>query len=557
MSLVRRRMSFRVLDFGCCRRDPPSPALTLAGTPDLVKNSLVTLLTPLVLTPFATGADPVPLGPEFVATSVTANVQKQPRVACDDDGNFVYVYSKWNVYARRFDRDGTPLGNDFLVNQTNNGGEQDETWVAVDPTGGDYMIAWSDRNGGDSFEMGIGGRFYRANGTPYGGEFFINTHTQFSQFDPRIAFTRTGRVIVAWTDAGADGSAGAFGRIFLPDGTPLTGEILLNQPSTFTQIQPDVASDGAGNFVATYVDASGKYGEPRQILARRFDANGVPLGNEFLVNTVSAGMQRYPSVACGAAGDFVIAWHDESGNDGSGFGVFARAFHPNGTPKGPQFTLSNTTVGDQKIPLVECDYVGNFIASWEDWSSGDSDAKARRFDKDAVPLGSEFTLHAPGKPGHQMWQTVALSQSGQRIIASWFDTNSDAYARIFDVPTFTPDVTPTLGQTTTFTFDIPGVGGQPYIFLPSLSTGGIPVNDGRTLGLGFDPLLLFAVQFPTSSLFNGLAGTLDATGGGSAQFIVPNDAAALGVAVSFALVTYVGTPHDLRYLGDSRTYVLQ
>src|SRR5690606_8256423 len=139
------------------------------------------------------GADPVPLGPEFVATSDTANVQKQPRVACDDDGNFVYVYSRWNVYARRFDRDGTPLGNDVLVNPTKNGGEQDETWVAMHPTTGDYVVAWSDRHGGDGFQMGIGARFFRADGTPYAPEFFVNLHTDQSQFDPRIAYSRNGR----------------------------------------------------------------------------------------------------------------------------------------------------------------------------------------------------------------------------------------------------------------------------------------------------------------------------------------------------------------------------
>ncbi len=523
-------------------------------------SALAPLLAPLFtasLSAPAGAADPIPLGPEFVATSLTANVQKQPRVACDDDGNFVYVYSRWNVYARRFDRDGTPLSNDTLVNPTNNGGEQDETWVAVHPTTGDTCLAWSDRHGGDGFQMGIGGRFLRADGTAYGPEFFLNTHTDQSQFDPRIAFARNGRAVVAWTDAGLDGSAGAYGRIFLADGTPLGPEFLLNQPSTFTQIQPDVACDAQGNFVAAYVDASGKYGEPRQILARLFDADGVPLGNEFLVNTVSAGMQRYPSVARGAAGDFVIAWHDESGNDGSGFGVFARAFHPDGTPKGPQFTLSTTTAGDQRIPLVECDFVGNFVASWEDWSSGDADAKARRFDVDANPLGGEFTLHAAGKPGNQTWQTIALSQSGQRIVASWFDSNGDAYARLFDVPYFTPDQAPTLGQTTTFAFDVPGVGGQPYLFLPALTTTGIPLADGRTLGLGFDPLLLFGVQFPNTSVFTGLAGTLDGAGGGSAQFHVPSDAAAFGVPVSFALVTYVGTPNDLRLLSDVRTYVLR
>ena len=505
----------------------------------------------------ATAGDAVPLGPPFVATSDTPHVQGQPRVSCDDDGNFVYVYSRGEIYGRRFDRDANPLSNDVQLNPTKVHGTQDETWVALDPITGDYATAWSDRNGGDGFEMGIGGRFFAADGTPYGGEFFLNVHTDFSQFGPRIAFARTGRVVVAWTDAGADGSAGAFARIFERDGTPVTGEILLNQPSTFTQIQPDVACDRDGNFVAAYVDASGAYGEPRQILGRLFDADGVALGPEFVVNDVPDGMQRYPSVARGADGDFVVAWHDQSANDGDGFGVFARCFEADGTPKGTQFVLSNTTAGDQQIPIVACDWVGNFIAVWEDWSGANADAMGRRFDVDGNPLGPEFHLHAVDEPGHQSWVTPALSQSGQRIVTSWFDSDTDAYARQFEVEVFTPSPAPTIGAATTFTLDVPGVGGDAYLFLPSLSTGGIPVTDGRVLGLGFDPLLTYALTFPDSPIFTGLAGTLDASGGGSATFQVPNDAAAQGVSVSFALITWDGAPTNVGFVSDPRTYVIQ
>jgi len=518
---------------------------------------LLTLSIAATLASATRAADPVPLGPPFVATSDTPHVQGEPRVSCDDDGHFVYVYSRGEIYARRYGLDGTPLSNDVQANPTKVHGTQDEAWVSLDPITGDYAVAWSDRNGGDGFEMGIGGRFFAADGTPYGAEFFLNVHTDFSQFDPRISFARTGRVVVAWTDAGADGSAGAFARIFERDGTPVTGEILLNHPSTFTQIQPDIACDRDGNFVAAYVDASGAYGEPRQILGRLFDADGLALGPEFVVNDVPDGMQRYPSVASGANGDFVVAWHDQSGTDGDGFGVFARCFAADGTPKGTQFVLSNTTAGDQQIPIVACDWVGNFVAVWEDWSGADADVMGRRFDVDGAPLGAEFTLHAPAEAGHQSWATVALSQSGQRIVTSWFDSDTDAYARLFEVPVFTTSPSLSLGTSSTFTLDVPGVGGDSYLFLPSLATSGIAVAGGRTLGLAFDPLLLFAASFPESTLFSGLAGKLDSSGGGTATFHVPSDAVVQGVAVSFALLTWDGQPDGVDFVSDSETYVIQ
>ena len=43
--------------------------------------------------PAARAGDLVPLGPEFVVTSLTANTQKQPWMACRDNGDFVLSYS--------------------------------------------------------------------------------------------------------------------------------------------------------------------------------------------------------------------------------------------------------------------------------------------------------------------------------------------------------------------------------------------------------------------------------------------------------------------------------
>ena len=114
--------------------------------------------------------------------------------------------------------------------------------------------------------MGVGGRFYAANGTPYGQEFILNTQTQFSQFEPHAAYSPTGRVMAVWTDAGVDGSAAAIGRIFDRFGNPITGEILLNEPNTFTQINPTVCCDRDGNWKVAFEDASGSTGAPREIL---------------------------------------------------------------------------------------------------------------------------------------------------------------------------------------------------------------------------------------------------------------------------------------------------
>ncbi len=519
---------------------------------------IATVLAPSIAVCVA-AADLQPLGPEFVVTSLTNHHQNQPWVECDDDGNFVISYSLGDVFGRILDRDGNPLTNDFVVNPTLFSGTQDESFVTVDKITGDFMICYSDRHGNDGYQMGIAGRFYRADGTPYGPEFIFNTHTDFSQFEPHACFAPTGKVLVVWTDAGTDGSAGVIGRLFDRTGEPLTGEVLINEPNTFTQINPNVACDRNGNFVVAYVDASGFYGQPREILARRVDPDGNPIGAEFNVNTTHAGMQRVPMVAVDHDGDFTIVWQDESGNDGNGWGVFARMYDKNGTPKGPDFSVCSDPTGNQSDPYVSMDYVGNFIVTWVDDATGSFDVQARRFDRNGVPLGPDFTVHQPAKPNGQTYPKVVVSQSGQRFIGVWYDFDSDTYARLFELPAIQADQNPTIGQTTTFTLEVPGMADQSYLLLPSLSTGpGIGMTGQRVLDLGFDPVLVYGISVPNGPIFSGLAGTLDATGKATATFTVPNNANAIGASISFALLTYVaGDLANVEFVSDTVTYVVE
>lgn len=510
----------------------------------------------LIAAPAALASDLVPLGPPFVLTSTTANVQKQPWVAARDDGAFVVVYSQGDMFARIFDRNGAPLGPDFKINPTINSGEQDEGYVALDPITGDIAVGWSDRQGNDGFQMGCGARFLAANGTPYSQEQIVNVHTEFSQFEPYLAWLVGGKVLAAWADAGADGSCGCIGRLFNRYGTPLGGEILLNEPSPKTQIDPAVSSNRTDTFVCAYVDASGNTGEPREVMVRLFDQNLVPKGPSILVNSFSPGMQRDPVVAMCASGEFVVVFQDESALDGDSFGIFARCFKADGTPKGPQFQVNQATAGIQRDPHVCCDYVGNFVVTWEDASGGNYDVKIRRYDRDGAPLSNEIAV-STAATGDQTYAKSAMSQNGQRVVTVWFDSNGgDDYGRIFALGTLA--IAPPLarGQTSTIDVDLPGMGGKPYVLLPALATSpAILVTGGRFLALAPDALLLFALSMPNSVLATNLAGTLDASGHASAKFTIPNVPAAAGLPIHFAALTLDGG--DVGYLTDTLDATIQ
>src|SRR4051794_33444458 len=85
----------------------------------------------------------------------------------------------------------------------------------------------------------------------------------------------------------------------------------------------------------------------------------IPRG-EFAVNTYTAGDQYAPNVAADPAGDFVITWASGSvgitGQDGSGFGIYARRYDAAGGPKDLIEQRVNTfVVGDQLYPAVAID----------------------------------------------------------------------------------------------------------------------------------------------------------------------------------------------------------
>jgi hypothetical protein len=92
---------------------------------------------------------------------------------------------------------------------------------------------------------------------------------------------------------------------------------------------PDVAMDADGDFVVAWFD----YGDPLQydVLARRYNAAGLPLGNPFPVNTFTTSRQSFPAVAMNAEGEFVVAW-SSFGQDGDGSGVYAQRYGTRTTP---------------------------------------------------------------------------------------------------------------------------------------------------------------------------------------------------------------------------------
>ena len=96
--------------------------------------------------------------------------------------------------------------------------------------------------------------------------------------------------------------------------------------------------DANGDFVVVW-QSDQQDGSMLGVFGQRFNAAGGKAGGEFGVNTYTLDKQINPTVAMDAAGDFVVAW-SSFGQDGSGYGVYARRYNAAGAPRAARSSSS-------------------------------------------------------------------------------------------------------------------------------------------------------------------------------------------------------------------------
>jgi Ca2+-binding RTX toxin-like protein len=225
--------------------------------------------------------------------------------------------------------------------------------------GGGFVVTWIDGSmiGADTSSFGVKAQRFDASGNPLGSEFLVNTTVTGSQGAPVIAALPSGRFVITWTDAsatGGDTSGNAVrGQMFEANGTPVGAEFLVNFQTIGNQSSPAIAELAGGGFVVSWTDSGSGGGVPRIIKGMVFDSAGAVTAGEFQLNTASQG-------TAGATGIGVI------GLPGGGFAAVYGIFGPvSGQVKGTiwlqMFDATGTKVGAEQV--VNSEAVGNFSAA--------------------------------------------------------------------------------------------------------------------------------------------------------------------------------------------------
>ena len=361
----------------------------------------------------------------LLVNTETNGDQKRPIVAMDADGGFVIVWQSQNqdgsglgIFAQRFDSDGVAVGAEFPVNQWTTGNQRNAD-IALDADG-DFLIAW-ESNGQDGSGYGIVARRFASDGTPKGNEYVVNTTTASSQLDVAVALDADGDAVIGWVALDADG-IGVFAQRFDAGDTPQGAEFQVNQWTTNFQQRQDVAMDADGDFVFSW-DSYGQDGSREGIFARRYTSAGSPVAAEFQVSVFTTNSQIRPSVALDADGDFVISW-DSLGQDGSYFRLYARRYNATGTALSGEFQVSASTDAHELNSSVAMDSDGDFTIAWQhyfydyEFLESRSDVYLQRYTADGSPAGGSRRVN-PDSSKMLGQQSVARNDSS--IVVPWSD----------------------------------------------------------------------------------------------------------------------------------------
>lgn len=268
--------------------------------------------------------------PKMIALSQSGGYKWFPIWAFRDHGSSSNPY---DVYAREFSYGFTPYGYDFVSHYYVSG---HQFWPSGEsfPGSDRFVVVFQGDDIGS--DPGVYARLLDSNGDPVNPpfvEFSLPEDAASQDSHPWGAtyWYNGDRFVAVWQRFGGFGLHLIYMRIFDDDGYPITDEIQVSQYFA-ENIEPVVAAQSSG-IVVTW--ESTPPGGSSKIVARTFDKNGIPYGNQFDVSSASEMDGIRPSVAADSwspggtrpAPYFVVTWlREESIGANTYYTPMARLF---------------------------------------------------------------------------------------------------------------------------------------------------------------------------------------------------------------------------------------
>ena len=300
---------------------------------------------------------------------------------------------------------------------------------------GGFVITWQS-NGQDGDGDGIYSQTYDAAGQPVGAEVQVNSVTAGYQGRPAVTALSDGGYLIAWTSDGQDGSgSGIYAQRYDAWGIKVGSETLINATTAESQSSPTVTGLSDGGYVVTW-QSFGQDGDLYGIYAQRYDETGGEVGGEVPINTTTAGYQEAPHITELTGGGYVITWQSH-GQDGSDYGVYSRLFDADGAPVGDEIPVNTYTTSAQQRPAVAALSDGGYVITWQSYGQDGSSngVYSQGFDATGHKSGNETRVNAYTTDFQYQPDVVGLSDGGYVVVWSsggQDGSNGGIYAQRFD-----------------------------------------------------------------------------------------------------------------------------
>ena len=287
------------------------------------------------------------------------------------------------IMGRVVKPDGRFAGDEFYI--SSEGTDHRDPSVAIN-LAGTVLVTWT-ADGIDGDLAAVQGRFLSATGNPTGSATQLNQFTQFHQRNPAVTALPDGSFVAVWISEQQRGqnTVDVYGRRLLPTGSPEGDEFLINSGDK-PCATPTVAAFQSGGYIVAWTEHDHTIpGVVWDVASRNFRSGGAA-GNPSILNKRRLGFQGFPKIA--VVQEEAIVVYRSQGGDGYGESVVGQWINSDGALNGEEFVVNSQTAGDQINPTVASDGQGRVVAVWSTYAglSKGMDLASQRYAMSAPAL---------------------------------------------------------------------------------------------------------------------------------------------------------------------------
>jgi Ca2+-binding RTX toxin-like protein len=281
------------------------------------------------------------------------------------------------------------------------------------------MVAWSDQ--GTSTTDYIYTQRYNASGVKVGGPALVNNVTNSAQEDPTITALANGGYVVTWQSDSFDDMSDIAAQVYNADGVKVGGELLVNTTRNGVQDSAEITALKDGGFVVSWA-SYGQDGSGWGGYLQRYSASGAKAGVETRVSTTTQYDQDGPTVTGLADGGMMVVWEGNGTDDTAG--IFGQRFKADGSKSGGEIRINTRVTDDQTDPMIKVLSSGNYVVTWQsapddgdgnDETDAPGDVYAQLFNAAGVKVGAETRVNTTTVGNQEEPNVTAMTDGGYLV----------------------------------------------------------------------------------------------------------------------------------------------